>query len=363
MKAVNLKIDLQMISTIKMMRRRYFFVGLFVGTVLLLHSCDSQEQVNRNMKAVPSFTIKGQVDSLPNGKVYLAKLDLNTNERAEVDSTESVDGKFSFKGKVHSPYLHSLSFENQKGQIHFFLENSKIEVQAQSSDLDNAQIIGSREDSLFHSYEDISAIFDREKGMDIMLNHKDYAFAAFTAYYQFQIHNIQSDTLQMIMDGFDESVKSSVYYEHLTSLHNAIKNVAIGQTAPALSIPDTSGNLVQLSDLKGKYVLIDFWASWCGPCRAANPKLVEVYNQFSDQNFTILGISVDKDGDKWKKAIQKDELPWLNVSNVDGWGEVSKIYAVRAVPQNFLLDPNGIIVDRNIQLEELGTKLVQILPK
>lgn len=333
---------------------------LFLLLILfLLQSCG--DSVPEKVKRDPSFTINGQIDSLPNGKVYLAKLDLNTNERAEVDSTESVDGKFSFRGKVHSPYLHSLSFENQKGKIHFFLENSKIEVQAQASSLDNAQIIGSREDSLFHSYEDISVIFDREKGMNIMLNRKDYAFAAFTAYYQFQIHNIQADTLQMIMDGFDKSVKESVYYEHLKSLHNAIKNVSIGQTAPAFTIPDTTGNKVQLSDLKGKYVLIDFWASWCAPCRASNPKLVEVYNQFSDKNFTILGISVDKDGDKWKKAIQKDELPWLNVSNVDGWGELSKIYGVRAVPQNFLLDPNGIIVDKNIRLEELETKLNQLL--
>jgi peroxiredoxin len=197
--------------------------------------------------------------------------------------------------------------------------------------------------------------------MEIMLNYPDYCFSVFTAYYQFQIHNIHADTLDMIMNKFPEKIQKSEYYEHLNSLYNRLKLVAISQPAPAFSLPDTAGNLVTLEDFKGSYVLIDFWASWCAPCRAANPDLVEVYRQYSDRNFTILGISVDKNEDRWKKAIISDNLAWVNVSSLSGWDTVSEMYGVEAIPQNFLIDRDGIIIGKNFEPEQLADKLDLIL--
>jgi peroxiredoxin len=140
-----------------------------------------------------------------------------------------------------------------------------------------------------------------------------------------------------------------------------LRKVAISRPAPGFSIPDTAGKLVDLYDFKGTYVLIDFWASWCAPCRAANPELVEVYGQFSDRGFTIVGISVDESEERWKKAIETDQLPWTNLSNLRGWDSVSETYGVKAIPQNFLLDPDGIIIDKNIETGRLIEKLDNLL--
>jgi peroxiredoxin len=168
--------------------------------------------------------------------------------------------------------------------------------------------------------------------------------------------------MQLIKNRFSKNVKRSNYYEHLNKLYESIKNVAIGQPAPNFKIQDSNKKWVHLSDFKGKFVLIDFWASWCAPCRASNPELVKVYEAFQNRNFIILGISVDKDKKRWLDAIEKDRLPWINVFNLKGWDEVSNLYGVKAVPQNFLIDPEGIIIDKNIEVEEIMDKLDKVLP-
>ena len=330
-------------------------VYLLMLTTIILQSCNFQ------VDKTDGYTIKGSIEGINSGKAFLAKIDLVTNERVDIDSVEIQNGKFTFSGKVESPYLHTIFINNKLSKIHFFLENNDIEIFADINNLEHAKITGSREDSLFHSYK-TEDIFDRKIGMEIMLNYPDYSFAAFTAYYQFQIHNIHADTLDIIMQGFKESVDKTVYYKHLVKLYNTLERVAISKPAPEFTIPDTKGNLIRLDDFKGKYVLIDFWASWCAPCRAANPKLVHIYNTFNKRNFTIVGISVDRNKDGWIKAIQTDELPWTNLSNLKGWDEVSNIYGVKAIPQNFLLDPNGIIIDKNIEIDNMIEKLNIILP-
>ncbi len=140
--------------------------------------------------------------------------------------------------------------------------------------------------------------------------------------------------------------------------------VRIGAEAPLFQQPDTAGNIINLKDLRGKYVLLDFWASWCGPCREENPNVVKAYEQFRDKNFTVLGISLDKSDkrDAWMKAIKDDGLAWYHVSDLKFWNNaVAQLYSVRSIPQNFLLDPQGKIVAANLRGEALQRKLQELI--
>ncbi|NML22579.1 AhpC/TSA family protein [Pseudoflavitalea sp. G-6-1-2] len=141
-----------------------------------------------------------------------------------------------------------------------------------------------------------------------------------------------------------------------------VKKLAIGQKAPDFTLNDTTGTPVSLSSLKGQYVLIDFWASWCGPCRQENPNLVKAYAKYKPHNFQILGITLDKQPAPWITAINEDGLKWLHVRNIkDTPNDVAKQYDIRAVPQSFLIDPNGVIIARNLRGKELEDKLEEVL--
>ncbi len=143
------------------------------------------------------------------------------------------------------------------------------------------------------------------------------------------------------------------------------KITAIGSIAPEFTQADVNGIPVKLSSFRGKYVLIDFWASWCGPCRQENPNVVRAFNKYKNKNFTILGVSLDRPGakDAWQAAIKSDGLVWTQVSDLKFWdNEAAALYAVRAIPQNYLIDPQGKIIGKNLRGEDLERKLAELFP-
>jgi peroxiredoxin len=172
------------------------------------------------------------------------------------------------------------------------------------------------------------------------------------------------EVLDSLFKSLTETIRNSSAGKELSERIDKLKLVAVGAIAPDFTQMTPENQPVKLSDFKGKYVLIDFWASWCGPCRAENPNVVKVYNQYKDNGFTVLGISLDneKGRDAWLKAINKDQLTWTQVSDLKGWyNEVAALYSVKAVPQNFLIDPNGKIIAKNLRGEELAAKLKEIV--
>lgn len=312
--------------------------------------------------SLSEVTISGEVTGITDGPIYLAQLDLANNGTVILDSTQLTNGKFRFKRAQQIPYLHSIVF-NDSSKFSFFLEDEDIDLKATIEDgqFQLLKIASGPEDQLFRQYE-IDSIFERSSGRSIMRDHPQSVFAVFTAYYQFQLHNYSIQEMDELLQSFSEPAKRSTYYHAILPLYQKIKNTAIGQLAPTFSAPDTSGHNRHLEDFRGKYVLLDFWASWCAPCRAENPNWVEFYHQTNRAKFEILGVSVDEDVQRWKNAIIQDALPWTNISLLKGWGNISDQYAVKAVPQNFLIDPSGKIIAKNISIDKIQELLFPINP-
>ncbi len=333
------------------------------------------------------FTINGNIDGLPDGLVKLSNIvDGNLNI---VDSTHSLGGIFTMSGTIKSPELYFLSFENQRGRVQFFLDNSEINV---SGPVENPKIRGSEPQALFDEfsstlekysllrkdiYEEYKVAQEagdkktmgeiEEQFNKIEEEEKDYIqnFAktnnnsvvsphiALRYNYYFNLAQLEE-----VVSLLDASIEGSKYVDNLNAKIEKLSSVQKGKLAPVFIQNDTLGNPVSLEDFRGKYLLIDFWASWCGPCRAENPNIVEVFQKFKDKGFDILGVSLDRNKARWIAAIAEDNLTWTHVSDLKYWdNEASKLYAVSSIPANFLLDPNGLIIAKDLRGEDLQDKL------
>ena len=173
---------------------------------------------------------------------------------------------------------------------------------------------------------------------------------------------LQPEEFASLFATMDKSLQNNKYGKSVTEFIRQQRLSGIGIMADDFSQNDENDKPVKLSSFRGKYVLVDFWASWCGPCRQENPNVVKAFNRFKDKNFTILSISLDNDKSRWLQAIKHDGLAWTHVSDLHGWSnEVAVQYGIQSIPANFLVDPQGRIVARNLRGSELESKLTEIL--
>lgn len=305
-----------------------------------------------------ALRLSGTVPGVSTGKVYLQKFE-NKMFRT-IDSVEISGGTFKFNKAVELPELYGLAIDKNASPYYVFLEDSPIKVQLDTAAYYRKAITtGSKSQDLFTAYK-------KERGVKIEEFIKSNPASLVSAYvlYRDFSYRLSPQEIRDNVKLLDAPLHHSPYVKVLKELSQTLETVQVGKAAPDFTAKDVNGKDVKLSQHQGKYLLVDFWAAWCGPCRRENPNVVKAYQKYKDKGFDVYGVSLDKSKEAWVKAIKDDALNWTQVSDLAFWNSApAKLYGVRAIPSNFLLDPNGIIVARNLRGEELEKTLSELLDK
>jgi thiol-disulfide isomerase/thioredoxin len=357
------------------------------------------------------YLITGNAKGVPNGKMVILKKKNDYGIVVNVDSTKVKDGKFELKGKVKEPSMFALFIKDLQQPIPFILETGEIEVKVDKDSIWKSEIGGTYNNEEFQKFntkmntvqkklvdyqnknfqklmeaqqkKDNLAIENLKKGYndiqkemdDFMVKYPEENNESFISLLllqgQFNSPKFNLDNFKKTFNKLDSSLKSTKIGKEIDAKLKAIDSnnkvkpeaALIGKMAPDFSGKTPQGTVVSLKQSLGKITIIDFWASWCGPCRKENPNVVALYNELHSKGLNIVGVSLDDDSSKWNDAIAKDKITWTQVSNLKGWDQdpIAKLYKVEQIPTTFILDGSGIIVARDLRGEELRTKITQLL--
>jgi len=361
--------------------KNYFFVVLLFS----FFACNQ----------TPSYKVNVNIRGAE-GKAFLSQH--IRDKWVKLDSVQLQDGRCQFKGIVKNPDVYYLILGNRKEKLPIFVENSVISITGAVDSIYKAKISGSLVHDEYQAFQDKldlldkqgTALFNQSKEFEktgnkikadslmvlsekifdsVDICQKDYVKANPASYISPYLlsrvyYDMEADVLEGFLSGLDKKLDSLTTVVILKDRVANLKKVAIGQIAPDFTMNDADGKPVKLSDIysKNNYTLVDFWASWCGPCRHENPNVVAVFIDYKAKGFGVLGVSLDNVKEKWLKAVTDDHLTWPQVSDLKNWkNEAAVLYSVNSIPSNLLVDKTGKIVGRNLREEKLRETIGRLL--
>jgi len=360
---------------------------LLLTGLVVLASCGKTDQ----------YKVSGTVEGVTEGQAVLQKIE--AQGPVAVDTAEIVDGAFTFTGSVEHPELHLIYVDDNQVPVAFFLENANITINADVENMQDAEVAGSEINAKFKELNDGVPSNDRAQSLqqefmaarqsgdqekmqelaaeyqgimqeqqqyyrDFVMANTDNVVGAFLA--MNMAGSMELPELEELVASLQESNAGHPYVLELEKMLEPMKKqqaaetaIQVGNAAPDFTLTDLEGNEVSLADFQGKYVFLDFWASWCSPCRNESPNMVKAYEEFGGENFEIVGVSLDKTAEPWRKAVEEDNMTWTLLH--DPQGDVANTYGVQSIPFTLLLDKEGNIIEKNLRGEQLQNKLKELL--
>lgn len=364
----------------------------YVGVLAILASCQEDS----------GYTIQGTVKNAQDGqRIFVSELSENSNQTTTIDTLEVRNGGFEADlPEKDKPTLSFLTLEGARGNVLYVADNTTIEFEIYPDSLYASKVTGGKGNELLYNYFD-----DVRSYNEVATASRNEMMQAFQRQDTARLSRLQQDQQEraeqdmqrkkemveehpnsivsvlilqdMVNSGMTTSKEAKEYYNNLSSdvqntqlgqmLNETISRmsqVEIGSKAPEFTAPTPDGGELALNDVLGKVTLVDFWASWCKPCRDENPNIARVYRKYHDQGLNILGVSLDRPGQKerWVQAIAEDSLAWNHVSHLMYWDDpVARKYGIRGIPAAFLLDENGVIVAKDLRGKALEDKVAELL--